>query len=225
MAGRKLRLWLVAVAGLAAVACGTAAVATPTGANAQEEARIEALERRVERLEAQAGMGLPPNLMGRIGIDRTWIPAAVDARSVIAVVERIAPDLGFREPHISRTGDEETVSIGGIEYRRSVWFVSDMTGPCNLLQRFLTLLESQPVWPTLVVDSVNPGGSYGPDGRAVGLTISFHITTRTSDEPPESSEEYDRLIADRGAAAAFSCEPIPTLAPTPTPPPTATPTP
>ena len=138
-----------------------------------------------------------------------------------AAVERMGSALGIREPRVDHAG-ETPVAVGGIEYRRSIWVSRMRVGPAASSRGFLALLESEPAWPTLVIDSIQPRYG-GIEYRPANLTVSFSITTRASDESPESQEEYERLIADRGAASAFSCDPLSTPTPTPAPSPTDTP--
>ena len=156
---------------------------------------------------AATQMSLPPNARGQIGLTRTWIPKAIDEQSVRALFSRMAFQLGFHQPNIGNV-EETTFSRDGVSYQR--WRAeTEVGGPCDLMRLFVNALESQGLWPTLVVDEVEVGStSYGYVPISVGIT--FHITIRESDLPAETEAGYQVLIADRGPAAAFSCQPRPT---------------
>ena len=205
---RKLTVGLVAtlaVVPLLLAACGPSSPtpSVPATVDAAVQAALAA-----QATPAPTQMPLPPNVLGQIGLTRTWIPKAIDRLSVEALVYRVTSRLGFHDPSVGEVGQTAFIN-DGVSYQRWRFSTGTISGSCNLLRVFANELESQSSWPTLVVDGL---GTFNiKDGPPTTVEVTFYITVRESDSPPETEAEYRALIADRGTAATgFSCIPLPT---------------
>lgn len=180
---------------LTAVACGTSAT-EPTNGQSEYTDKLQELEKRIERLEL-VHPELPPSPFSQIGISRTWVPKEMDYPALTSLIFRVGVATGLREPRISNWSNYPAM-IDGLDYVLWSGQVGNLGDQCEFMQLFLTQLESQMEWPTLVIDSVELG------------SVLFHITTRESDQPLESREEYEALTVGRGtfAYSELSCQPL-----------------